>query len=1286
MKRLLLSLAIFLLIFSTLAYTKTYSDSWGDAGFSLERQEPAGVEINYSIKEFFLEDTKINGEPMQSLHLPGSFLFNEEGAPDIPGYGRYIAIPQGATASLRIIDSRKEIITNVNLAPAPRIPLETEDGPLEYNKDNRIYSSNALYPANPVKLSAPTQIRGVDVVILGITPFQYNPVTKELIVYRDLRLEVSFTGGSGHFGEDRLRSRWWDPILQDILINYNSLPEVDYNRSSISRTEDYEYIIITPDNPEYIAWADSIKAWRSLQGIRTGVITLSEIGGNNASLIEDTINYAYNNWDIPPVAVLLLADYGTGGVSGNGIISPLWNYYCVSDNIYADVNGNNLPDIALARITAQNEIHLSTMVGKFLDYEREPPENSHYYTHPVVAGGWQTERWFILCTEVIQGFWENILDKEPVREYAIYEGYPGTVWSTAPNTNTVVNYFGPDGLGYIPATPSYLTDWGGNALRINNDLNSGAFFLQHRDHGGETGWGEPDYDIWDLSGLENDDLTFVFSINCLTGKFNIPGECFAEAFHRHQRGALGIIAASEVSYSFVNDTYVWGIYDNMWSDFDPGYGGNSFDTNYILPCFCNASGKYYLQVSNWPYNSENKIVTYYLFHHHGDAFSTVYTEFPEDLTVIHDGALLSGVNFFTVTADLGSFISLTVDGEIIGVGEGVGLFPIIISIPPQLPDNTMEVTVTKQNYYRYSQSVQIIPPSGPYVIYDSHTINDSSGNNNGEADYGEDIFLNMTLKNVGIETANDVVAFLSTNDDYITIIDSVQSYGTIPAEGTVTQYNAFELCITDNIPDQHQVLFDLEITGTDERETWNSSFTISVNAPNFSIGSIIIDDISGNNNGRLDPGETVNIIIPNTNNGHADSPNAIGTLSCSIDYITINVGTYDFGILNPGTTENAIFNISVSQDTPTGTPVPLNYNITAGSYTAQETFYEYVGLSIENFETGDFSSYNWIQGGNSDWTIVTNNPYEGTYCAKSGSISHNEQTDLSINVNVFSNTISFYRKVSSEVNYDYLNFFIDDVLQEQWAGEYDWSEVSYPVTTGNHTFKWSYVKDNSVSNGSDCGWIDYITFPPILPPYPVCYLNPTSIDFGEVFVGEDSTAQFTIQNFGGETLSGNITTPEGYSVAEAGLLSPPRNQISYSLDMGESQNYDLTFAPTLEQSYDDNVVIAIFPFSHKLLAVSGEGIPPVSVSELDFLTDTKLLGNYPNPVLSSTTIKYQLRGSFAQQNAKIRVYNIQGKLVKTIDGKNGKAELDVSELPTGIYFYQLKTKDFNEVKKMVLMQ
>ena len=49
-----------------------------------------------------------------------------------------------------------------------------------------------------------SEIRGVDVLMLGITPFQYNPVTKELIVYKDLKVEVTYTGGNGHVGDDRL--------------------------------------------------------------------------------------------------------------------------------------------------------------------------------------------------------------------------------------------------------------------------------------------------------------------------------------------------------------------------------------------------------------------------------------------------------------------------------------------------------------------------------------------------------------------------------------------------------------------------------------------------------------------------------------------------------------------------------------------------------------------------------------------------------------------------------------------------------------------------------------------------------------------------------------------------------------------------------------------------------------------------------------------------------------------------------------------------------------------------
>ena len=224
-----------------------YNDSWSNAGFSLEQRSNSSVKVNYSIKEFSLTDIRINGENMVNVLLPDVLLQNDEGAPNLAGGGRLIALPQGASAKLNIISQRTEIFSNVEIAPAPRIPLDTDDSPLEYSRNQTVYSKDAFYPASPVTLGEQSQMRGVDVVMLGITPFQYNPVTKELIVYRDLQVEVEFVGGNGYFGADNLRSRWWDPILSDNILNYESLPTMDY--TSNSRTRDgYEYLIICPDD------------------------------------------------------------------------------------------------------------------------------------------------------------------------------------------------------------------------------------------------------------------------------------------------------------------------------------------------------------------------------------------------------------------------------------------------------------------------------------------------------------------------------------------------------------------------------------------------------------------------------------------------------------------------------------------------------------------------------------------------------------------------------------------------------------------------------------------------------------------------------------------------------------------------------------------------------------------------------------------------------------------------------------------------------------------------------
>ena len=937
-------------VFSASAEMISFNDPWNESGVNLLSTDAAGVDLTYSMNEFGMEAIEVDGISMQNVILPGVILPNNAGAPNLPGYGRFIAVPEGARASVRILDYRREVYRDIEIAPAPPIPLDTDDSPPVFIKDPAIYNVNALYPESPVLISEPTEIRGVDIVTIGVSPFQYNPVAKELTVYRDIVVRVDFVGGNGQFGEARLRSRYFDPILQGNIINFDQLPEVDYDRIQALQTDEdnVEYLIIVPDDPVFLMWADTLKQWRKQQGIITGITTLTEIGGNNTTLIENYVNNAYNNWAIPPVAVLLLSDYQSSG-DVYGITSPSWNNYCVSDNIYADVDGNDLPDMVFARITAQTYQHLATMIGKMMDYERTPPTDPGFYQHPITAGGWQTERWFILCTEICWGFMHNELGKVPVREYAIYSGSPGTQWSSNTNTYMLLNYFGPQGLGYIPSTPSHLNDWGASATRINNDINDGAFLLLHRDHGSNTGWGEPDYQMSDLNGLNNEMLPYVFSINCLTGEFNWSNTCFSEAFHRMEHGALGVMAASEISYSFVNDTYIFGIWDSMWPAFDPEYGPPTSPNN-LRPAFANAHGKYYLAASNWPYNPNNKVHTYHLFHHHGDAFITLYSEVPEEMTVVHNNALLGGMDEFTVTANAGAVIALTVNNEIIGTAAATGA-PVTISIPPQNPGETMLVTVTLQNYYRYMQEVQIVPPEGPYVIISSCEIEDGIGwNPNGNLDYGESSDLTLAMENIGVEVASAVTVNIVCDDPLLSIIDGTHYYGDIQPGSIASFIAGFEVDCSEEVEDGY--IFTIDVEAVSGITTWESSFIITACAPEIQFDQITVNDPLGNNNNWLDPGETADLEVFVLNEGGCLVNNLSGLISSIDPYLTINSATANFGTVEPGEAMQAVFNVTASATTPMEHICPVNLDVDGDlSYSAELEFGVMVG-NILNDPTG----------------------------------------------------------------------------------------------------------------------------------------------------------------------------------------------------------------------------------------------------------------------------------------------------------------------------------------------
>ena len=147
------------------------------------------------------------------------------------------------------------------------------------------------------------------------------------------------------------------------------------------------------------------------------------------------------------------------------------------------------------------------------------------------------------------------------------------------------------------------------------------------------------------------------------------------------------------------------------------------------------------------------------------------------------------------------------------------------------------------------------------------------------------------------------------------------------------------------------------------------------------------------------------------------------------------------------------------------------------SVTATFTFN---GLPDDAFPPGGNLPAGWVQpvGSNAPWVVASDSAFGGSQSINSGVITHSQKSDISFTGSFSATKVSFARRVSSEQNYDFLEFYIDGVLQCRWSGDVGWSVVSYPVTAGTHTFLWRYFKDPIVSSGSDAAWIDRVSFLP----------------------------------------------------------------------------------------------------------------------------------------------------------------------------------------------------------------
>ena len=194
-------------------------------------------------------------------------------------------------------------------------------------------------------------------------------------------------------------------------------------------------------------------------------------------------------------------------------------------------------------------------------------------------------------------------------------------------------------------------------------------------------------------------------------------------------------------------------------------------------------------------------------------------------------------------------------------------------------------------------------------------------------------------------------------------------------------------------------------------------------------------------------------------------------------------------------------------------------------------------------------------GGDVPWTGTLSGAHDGVDVARSGQISHSQSSWIQTAV-TGPGTLSFWWKASSEnQRYDYLKFSIDGSEQARIGGtNVVWALKTVSIGKGIHVLRWEYLKDSSVSRGSDCGWVDQISWTGGTPgaTYTVTY------DPGSHGTGLRQT-ETKIQNVA-LTLEGAIFTRAGYV------------QTGWSTSDGGSKAYGLS------ASYGTNAAVTLYPY------------------------------------------------------------------------------------------------------------
>ena len=999
----------------------------------------------------------------QTLSFEQSVQNGTVGEPQLPWQSISLMLPPNteATAIHVTLSDFTELEGQYNLIPAQKSRPISDDSPMVFEKNEALYRSNEAYPNKEFNTISTQILNGVSFAFGGFTPVKYKPASGQVSYAQTVSVTVEYQASR----VDNSRKLWLRPETRNSI---NRLAQNAEMLDSYARRDgnlpEYEMLLITPES--YVeSFADYVALYAG-RGIRVHVAALQDIyaamdGRDNKEKIRNYIIQEYENNGISMVLI-----------GGDVDLVPHRNLWChaqegyddqvPSDSYYACLDGtlnddgdnkwgevgedDLLPELSIARLPFNNANQLEVILSKTFSYLTSPVLGE--FRKPILAGEHLGDG--VYASQDL----EHLIGEVNFNGYTTY-GYPED-YDFVRVYETPTHWWNPDELAAA--------------------INDGCQYVNHFGHANTSyvaGWYNWDITPNLFAGANGSDHNyFIFkSQGCICGDF--ADDCILERMVVNQTGAVAAIGNSR--YGWYNQSgdgpsahYHRELIDAYCHERLAGLGDALKECKIQTSPFITMDGE--IGVLRW---------TFYALNAMGDVGLSAWFDEPFTPNIDCATTLPVGTNRIPVTVkdENGNGVyhfecRLFKGEELIAMASTDENGEAELSFAAVNNNDILDLYVTGMNGWPQHLELSFDNANCAHVLFDSYTLNDPDG----QVDFNESQSINLTFRNVGNLVANNVTATLSCESPFITITQNSSTVGTVDSYSSVDLDNAFAFTVSDDVPDQFLANFTL--TCTNEVDTWVSQFEIPINAPDFGPIATVMEEVEGNGNSHADTGETLMLHFTGKNTGHSLSPDTHFGVFCSAPEIVFDQNTFDIGDLAVDDTFTVDFLFSIS-DIRNATAFELILATYSGSYVIYDSYYVNVNSEMEDFETGDFSKYDWQFEGEGGWEIVSHGVYEGQYCAHTTEMGHNCQAVISLDYDfACDNEISFYVRTSTETGYDFLNFYVDDERMGRWAGETGWTLVSYMIPQGSHRLTWSYVKDGGATGGQDCVWVDYIVLPP----------------------------------------------------------------------------------------------------------------------------------------------------------------------------------------------------------------